>query len=311
MLSDKRFLDINFYHILNEIIVSLKMDLEDMITFFEEKKCVIGSTSIDGWKKNTLPEGEQFKILIEYIKAKTNIFNDIEGLHLIEMRLKEYIKNATLIPIRDREKLIKTKEPGEFFMVIMNYAYDYQKYNNTTQMQLSNFIDFIYQKERYQPKVFISYSWDSSKHKKIVSFLVGLLKESRINVHYDGDSQFAQDINRFAYKITICDYVLVICTPEYKEKADKRLGWVGVETDIMIKDLDETESEIKFIPVLFTGECETSYPSWIKNKVGVDLRSFATAVTSAKKGVDLHTLTNEFEELKKLIKKLSASTLLG
>ena len=51
-------------------------------------------------------------------------------------------------------------------------------------------------------------------------------------------------------------HVLIICTPRYKKRADKRLGGVGYEGDIMTAEVFEKKSpqrQRKFIPILRAG----------------------------------------------------------
>ena len=47
--------------------------------------------------------------------------------------------------------------------------------------------------------------------------------------------------------ISDSDYVLVICTPKYKEKSDNRKGGVGYEGHIISGELLSTGNERQFI----------------------------------------------------------------
>ena len=82
-------------------------------------------------------------------------------------------------------------------------------------------------------KVFISYSWDSENHKNWVRKLADALEElQELHVIWDGyDLDALTDKNKFM-ESGICDsdYVVVIATKKYKEKADNRSGGVGIET---------------------------------------------------------------------------------
>ena len=68
------------------------------------------------------------------------------------------------------------------------------------------------------------------------------------------------------------DYVLIVCTPRYKEKSDGRVGGVGYEGDIMTAEVMAQGNDRKFIPVLREGEWAEAAPSWILGKRYVDLR---------------------------------------
>jgi hypothetical protein len=67
-------------------------------------------------------------------------------------------------------------------------------------------------------------------------------------------------------------FVLMICTPNYKAKADGRQGGVGYEGDIITGELYAKRKHRKFIPILREGDWESSMPSWMIGKYGIDLR---------------------------------------
>jgi len=71
--------------------------------------------------------------------------------------------------------------------------------------------------------------------------------------------------------ITQSDYVLIICTPTYKQKADMRKGGVGYEESIITADVYMHQNHRKYIPVLASGSWATSIPTWAVGKLGVDL----------------------------------------
>ena len=67
------------------------------------------------------------------------------------------------------------------------------------------------------------------------------------------------------------NYVLIICTPNYRMKSDQRKGGVGYEGDIMTAEVLIGGNHRKFIPILARGSWAESAPSWLKGKVYVDL----------------------------------------
>ena len=67
------------------------------------------------------------------------------------------------------------------------------------------------------------------------------------------------------------DYVLIVCTPAYKQKADERIGGVGYEGHIISGELFSGHNERKFIPVIKEGGVEESLPTFLKGKLAVDL----------------------------------------
>jgi len=122
--------------------------------------------------------------------------------------------------------------------------------------------------------VFISYSWDSDKHIERVSHLVKLLKRSGIQVVWDQDLALGKRIPSFMEEsLQKCSQVLFICTPNYKQKADGRNGGVGYETNVITGELYRDHNDVKYIPVLFEGDWDTSMPVWADGKLGADLRT--------------------------------------
>jgi hypothetical protein len=123
------------------------------------------------------------------------------------------------------------------------------------------------------PKAFISYSWDDDLHKEWVLELATNLRNDGIETILDqwhavpGD-QLPAFMER---EIRQNDYVLIICTPNYRLKSDERKGGVGYEGDIMTAEVHTQGNHRKFIPILARGTWEESAPSWLKGKYFVDL----------------------------------------
>jgi hypothetical protein len=127
--------------------------------------------------------------------------------------------------------------------------------------------------------VFISYSWESAAHKEWVRSFAARLRGDGVKVTLDqwyvvpGD-QLPEFMER---EIGRNKYVLIICTPHYKKRADKRVGGVGYEGDIMTAEVLETKSrqkqqkQRKFIPILRAGSWEQSAPSWLQGKCRIHL----------------------------------------
>lgn len=123
-------------------------------------------------------------------------------------------------------------------------------------------------------KVFISYSWEDVEHKKWALNLVDRLIADGIDAHIDQyELNYGDRLPQFMEEeITSADYVLIICTPNYKEKADNRKSGVGYEGHIISGELMKGHSERKFIPVIRKGEIEDCYPRYLYGKLGIDFR---------------------------------------
>lgn len=123
------------------------------------------------------------------------------------------------------------------------------------------------------PSAFISYSWDDESHKEWVLELATRLRNDGITAVLDRWAVIPGDrLPVFMEKaIRESDYVLVICTPRYKEKADRRVGGVGYEENIISGEVLTTLDERKFIPVLRLGDVNAT-PTWMVGKYHIDLR---------------------------------------
>lgn len=120
-------------------------------------------------------------------------------------------------------------------------------------------------------RVFISYSWDSEQHKTQVANLVKKIRDNGIGAEFDGDIMLGERIPHYMEtRVAESDFVLFVCTPKYKEKADMRAGGVGYESNIITGELYSSQNETKFIPILFSGTWETSLPTWAAGKNGLD-----------------------------------------
>ena len=122
------------------------------------------------------------------------------------------------------------------------------------------------------PKVFISYTWEDDI-KTWVKELATRLRADGIDVTLD-QWQLAPGDQLTHFMETAVrqnDYVLIICTPKYKDRSDNRAGGVGYEGDIMTAEVCCSGSHRKYIPVLQAGSFKASLPSWLAGKVCLDL----------------------------------------
>jgi hypothetical protein len=123
------------------------------------------------------------------------------------------------------------------------------------------------------PRAFISYSWDGPDHQHWVAKLAERLQgESGIEVIFDGwHLQPGDDKLHFMEQaVADSDFVVVVCTPVYAERANKRQGGVGYESMVITSELAEHILTNKFIPVLRTGTWDSSLPRYLKSRMGVN-----------------------------------------
>lgn len=127
-----------------------------------------------------------------------------------------------------------------------------------------------------RPVAFMSYSWETEEHKTwVLALATRLISEGGVNIILDQwYLHFGMDKTVFMEDgIENSDFVLVVCTPEYAKKANKRRGGVGYEAMIITGELAEDILTTKFIPVLRMGEWDKhSMPRWLRTKTGADMR---------------------------------------
>src|SRR5687768_6584517 len=136
------------------------------------------------------------------------------------------------------------------------------------------------QKSKSAPRAFISYSWGDDK--EWIESLANQLTGDGVDVKLDkwavapGDQlpQFREQAVRDG------DFILIICTPGYKQKSEARTGGGGHEGHITTAELMTKQNDRKFIPILQSGRAKDALPSWLLGKRYIDLSDPATAATN-------------------------------
>jgi hypothetical protein len=125
------------------------------------------------------------------------------------------------------------------------------------------------------PSAFVSYSWDNEDHKRWVLDLASRLRGDGVETILDQWHTIPGDqLPAFMEKaVRGSDHVLIICTPRYRERSDRREGGVGYEGDIITGEVLTTRNERKFIPILRRGDWTDAAPSWLVGKYYIDLKS--------------------------------------
>ena len=127
------------------------------------------------------------------------------------------------------------------------------------------------------PKVFISYSWGSSEHQeKVLSFATRLIGDGVDVILDKWDLTEGNDMNAFMEKCindpTVTN-VLMLLDKVYAEKADKRAGGVGTETQIISAKVYQEVEQDKFIPIIFERDDDGNIykPIYLQNRLHFDL----------------------------------------
>lgn len=130
------------------------------------------------------------------------------------------------------------------------------------------------EKKAQDIKLFISYSWDNKNHCKWVRKLVNNLKDFGFQVLFDQDLEIGSPLTLFMNEsIKQADKVLVIGTPTYLSKYNKKEGGVAFEDSIIEAHLLSEIASTKFCPILRKGSFEDSFPPIISTRKGMDFRN--------------------------------------
>ena len=127
--------------------------------------------------------------------------------------------------------------------------------------------------DEMNPSIFISYSWDSESHKDWVRKLADKLIHDGIHVIIDQyDLRGGEDKHLFMEKgVKNVSHVLVICTPDYVERANDRTRGVGEETSLITPGFyDREKSGKKFIPIVRIKVEGIATPDYLSSLVYVD-----------------------------------------
>ena len=122
-------------------------------------------------------------------------------------------------------------------------------------------------------KVFMSYTWEDKEHIDWVEALAARLRRDGIETILDQwEVGLGDELPKFMEEgIRDHDRILVICTPEYKRKADGRIGGAGYETRQITAEVLNNPEHGKFIPVLRKGAWKDSAPTYLLGINYVDL----------------------------------------
>lgn len=128
------------------------------------------------------------------------------------------------------------------------------------------------------PKTFISYSWTTPEHEEWVLQLATRLVENGIDVILD-KWYLREGADKYVFMekmVTDPDVkkVIMVCDKAYAEKADKRKGGVGTETQVISGEIyAKVEDNKKFVPIIREkDEKENPYlPTYLKSRIFIDM----------------------------------------
>lgn len=146
--------------------------------------------------------------------------------------------------------------------------------------------------------VFISYSWDSDEHCNWVLNLATKLAENGVYVILDRfDLKAGKTMTQFMEKaVNQSDKVLLIMTPNYKDKADNRVGGVGYEYSMITQELYLKQDSEKFIPIRKNGTYDECAPKFLSSFIS---HNMTTDTTFDKDFTDLLRIIYDEPEIKR------------
>lgn len=129
------------------------------------------------------------------------------------------------------------------------------------------------------PRVFISYSWSSKKHRDRIRQWAEHMMRCGVDVVLDvWNLEEGNDKYVFMEKMVTDEsitHVLIISDSEYAAKADAREAGVGTESQIISREVYSKSQQSKFIPVVceFDDSGEPFLPIFLKSRIWIDFSS--------------------------------------
>lgn len=118
--------------------------------------------------------------------------------------------------------------------------------------------------------VFISYSWDSEEHKKwVLDFADSLMKEGVYVILDQYEVKLGMNFKHFLEtSINKANRILIIFTPDYKLKSERRESGVGYEYSIINAELYNNQANNeRVIPILRKGSIKESIPEFMQQYI--------------------------------------------
>lgn len=209
----------------------------------------------------------------------SDYMEELKAKELPTSRIKWY--RCLYMQLNDEESELFLRDLTLAVEKIYNVAYSSQNYEETNEAEMALALgdDALASTTTSdttivspKKKVFISYCWEDDEHEKWVHQLAKDLSAA-FDVKIDVEQPLGTELNQFMESmINDSDKVLIIVTPEYKGRADGRIKGVGYETTLITNDLISDQNRIKFIPIIRKGSKEESYPYYLGNRKGLDMK---------------------------------------
>jgi len=159
------------------------------------------------------------------------------------------------------------------------------------------------------PKVFISYSQDDDIYKDWVKNFADRLIRDGIEVTLDQYDLQLGAMNATFMETGVRDneFVIILVTKKYAEKANARKGGVGYETDLTTGEIIMKENRRKFIPIMICIEYNEA-PSYLKGANALKINSLFSYEEAYEKLYAALTEQNPIKPQLGKIRKISPGT---
>jgi hypothetical protein len=211
--------------------------------------------------------------LTTYIENKDNYF--IKSLQYLMKGLIEEVDASDGIKMKSTQELI---EAGIYPLLTELSNEDLRKAQEILKLNIEETKDEepaveVNKTMEIIPKIFISYSWDGEAHKKWVLTMAEKLTENGVHVFLDRyDLNAGKDMTSFMENsVQESDKVLLIMTPNFKIKAEKREGGVGYETSMITAEIFKNQQTEKFIPIVRLGDRDSCTPTFVQSRLYIDM----------------------------------------
>jgi len=127
------------------------------------------------------------------------------------------------------------------------------------------------------PRVFVSYSHDSVEHKKwVLDFASTLRNRGVVAILDQWDLEPGEDLPHFMEtQLSSAQYVLMVCSSRYVEKANAGEGGVGYEKMIMTSNLLSKIDNSKVIPLIRQPAGTHHVPTFLSTKIFINFSNDA------------------------------------
>jgi hypothetical protein len=214
---------------------------------------------------------------IEFLKLAANKFDAGRYPDWATQSLIFWAKTLTIKGINNRDNVIlnEARKILEKASVIVTFTKQFDMYQESITNDINELEYISMQFEPEKPTCFISYSWDNDAHKKWVRELANDIERFGIKVKLDQKDELEiSDLAQYMEEsIRLSDLIILVCTPQYKKKADSGKSGVGYEKCIITGEiLTNASHRTKFLPIIRNGSPSESLPSFIATHLWYDFR---------------------------------------